>query len=326
MLFITGIHKASQLRHFDPAGWLGRRRRIAIDLIDDIDRLGAPAIREALFERIVDARGAFKRTYRDRFAAFDARLIELWQAAPLAARPVRILDAAISDGSTSLPLIAAFETSTAGEFRFLATDLDGRYRKLWRPAAPERRVILSDQGEIVQIILPPFLFTHRESRLLFPLNRALRPLAHRFAGGLIDDWQRASSNVVSAEILLFSPDFRRVLESDRRVEFQAWDILQPWPGERAHCVRAMNILNPGYFNAEQMRQVVRHLFAAVADGGLIALGSNEDAGSAVDGVICRRDGDRLLELASFGHGFRAPAAIEGMLIPAVASPHRLGRA
>jgi hypothetical protein len=56
MIYLTGIHDARQLAGFDPTSWTGRRRRIAIDLIGDIDRMGNPAAREALFERIVDAR------------------------------------------------------------------------------------------------------------------------------------------------------------------------------------------------------------------------------------------------------------------------------
>ena len=315
MLFITGIHNASQLDHFEPSGWLGRRRRIAIDLVDDIDRLGRPAVREALFERIVDARGAFKRTYRDRFAEFDRTLLEVWRTHAVTERPVRVLDVAVSDGSTSLGLIEAFDAATGGDFRFTATDLDGRYLRLWRNDAPERRVILSDRGEIVQIVLPPFLFTRRESRYLFPVNRLLRPAAQRFAERLIEARSRGDGSIGTAEILLFNPDFKRVLESDRRVAFQSWNILEPWRGEPVHCLRAMNILNPGYFDAAEMRRALRHLLGAVTSGGIIAIGSNEGAGSAVDGIVCRREGDRLRPLAATGNGFRAPAALESVVLP-----------
>lgn len=313
MLFLTGIHEARQLRGFDPSSWTGKRRRIAIDLIDEIDRLGAPEAREALFERIVDARGAFKRTYRDRFADFDARLIEAWRASPPATSGVRILDAAVSDGSTSLPLVAAFDRVSGGDFKFTATDLDGRYVKIWRAEAPGRRVILSEAGEIVQIITPPFLFTHRESRHLFPVNRMMRPAAERFATALIAEWKRGEAGVMSSEILLFNPDFRRLVESDPRVTFRAWDILEPWRAETAHCIRAMNVLNPGYFDPGQLRLAVGNLFEALADGGVFAAGSNEDAGTAVDGVICRRAGERLVVIATLGAGFRAPDALEPLL-------------
>ena len=37
MLYLTGIHDAGQLPRFDPSTWVGIRRRIAIDLIDDIE-------------------------------------------------------------------------------------------------------------------------------------------------------------------------------------------------------------------------------------------------------------------------------------------------
>ncbi len=313
MLYLTGIHHPDQISSFDPASWSGQRRRIAIDLIDDIDKLGNPAAREALFERIVDARGAFKRTYRDRFAAFDARLIEIWKQHPPAARAVRVLDTAVSDGSTTLPLIAAFQLLTAGDFQYTATDLDGRYIRLYRATAPDQRIILSEAGAVVQIIRPPFLFTHRESRHLFPLNRILRPAAERFAATLVADWRRGAPEVRENEIYLFNPDFRRVLECNERVAFRAWDILQPWTGELAHCVRAMNVLNPGYFDATQLRLAARHLFDALAEGGLLALGSNENAGTEVDGIIARRTGKHLEVITQVGAGFRAPDAIAPLL-------------
>lgn len=314
VLFLTGIHDQRQLARFDPAKWPGIRRRIAIDLIDDIDKLGDPAVRAALFERIVDGRGAFKRTYPDRFADFDALLMSQWSAAGTGDRPVHVLDAGVSDGSTSLPLIAAVAKRSEGRFRFTATDLDGRYLRLSRESAPERRVILSAAGEVVQVILPPFLFTHRESRYLFPVNRMLRPAAMRFAGRLMADWRIGAADVETSDILLLAPELRRRIAADPRVTFEAWDILQPWRGESADCVRAMNVLNPGYFAAGEMTRVVRHLFAALRDGGWLAMGSNEDAGSPVDGIVCRRAGERLELVASSGRGFRAPEALAGLMV------------
>lgn len=316
MLYLTGIHDARQLQRFDPAAWPGTRRRIAIDLIDDIDRMGNTAVRVALLERIVDVRGAFKRTYPDRFAAFDRMVIEQWRAEKLVARPVHVLDAAVSDGVASLPLFDSFIAETGGELRFTATDLDGRYVRLRRLEAPHRRVILGAGEGIVQIILPPFLFTHRESRYLFPLNRLMRPSAERFARRLVADWKTGSGDVDAEEFLLLAPELRRRLESDKRLGFCAWDILEPWEGEKAHVVRAMNVLNHGYFDAEQMRRVVRNLFDALADGGLIAMGSNEDAGTPVDGIVSRKRGGKLVIVATSGNGFRAPDAIAPLLAAA----------
>lgn len=314
MLFITGIHDPRQLANLRVDTWLGRRRRIAIDLIDDIDRLGAPAAREALFERIVDARGAYKRTYRDRFAAFDAQVLEALRAGPVPRGAFRVLDAGVSDGTTSLPLITLLDDLAGPDLQFTATDLDGRYVKVWRTAAPQRRIILSDRGEIVQVVMPPFLFTHRESRLLFPLNRMLRPRAMRFAEALAADWRQGAADVRSAEILLLNPELKQLIATDPRIAFRPWDILEPWAGGQAHAVRAMNVLNPGYFDAAQMRAVVRHLFDAVVDGGLLAMGSNQDAGSEVDGIIGRRRGHVLETVLVTGRGFRAPDALAGLAI------------
>jgi chemotaxis methyl-accepting protein methylase len=309
MLYLRGIHDARQLARFDARSWSGRRRRIAIDLIDDIDQLGDRKAREALFERIVDARGAFKRTYRDRFAAFDALVLGCWRRVGLPTEGIRVLDAAVSDGSTALALIEAVAALSGGRYEFTATDLDGRYVTVWDEAAPERRVIVSEKGQTVQIVLPPFLFTHRESRYLFPVNRALRPMAERFAGRLLERWRAGAPGVRSRELLLLAPEFRRLVERDGRISFRSWDILEPWSGAKATCVRAMNVLNPGYFDDAQMKAVLANLLDAVEDGGLLAVGSNDDAGTRVDGIVCRRRGRQVEVLARSGRGFRAPDAM-----------------
>ena len=321
MLYLTGIHQPRQLAGFRPDSWTGRRRRIALDLVDAIDRLDRPALREAMLARVVDVRGTFKRTYRDRFAAFDDRLVEMWcrHATQMPAAPdgaVHVLDVAVSDGATVPPLVDAFAGLTGGALRYTATDLDAGFVRLSRKGRPERRVIVTEAGGIVQIVVPPFLFTHRESRWLFPLNRTLRPAASRFAAELIADWRAGSSDVETAGILLLAPELRHRLETDPRVSFRAWDVLEPWHGEKAHCVRAMNVLNPGYFDAGGIARALGNLRDALAEGGLLALGSNEDAGSPVDGVICRRVASGLELLVTTGRGFRAPAALAGLLEPA----------
>lgn len=313
MLYLTGIHDASQLARFDASTFLGRRRRIAIDLIDAIDADANASARQAMFEQIVDSRMVFKRTYPDRFADFDKALIGHCRRHISGLRPLQVLDAAVSDGSTSLPLIDRIDELSNGEFHFTATDLDGRYLRVWRRGDERRRVILSDNGEIVQIIDPPFVFGHRGSRYLFPVNHILKRKAEQYARMLLADRDRDDPSISTAEVLLLSPDFRSRLARDTRLNFQAWDILEPWHGHVANCVRAMNILNPGYFGTAALVRIMTNLFNALADGGLIALGSNENAGSAVDGVICRRVGATLVVLETFGAGFRAPEALSPLL-------------
>jgi hypothetical protein len=80
----------------------------------------------------------------------------------------------------------------------------------------------------------------------------------------------------------------------------------------------MNIMNPGYFDEAGLARILTNLFNATAERGLIALGSNENAGSPVDGVICRRTGNQLEMLATFGAGFRAASALAPFVTPSLA--------
>jgi len=71
-----------------------------------------------------------------------------------------------------------------------------------------------------------------------------------------------------------------------------------------HCVRAMNILNPEYFPTDLTRQIFKNMVEATEVGGILAVGSNEGPGSSTDGAIYLRRADGLLELSTFGDGFR----------------------
>jgi chemotaxis methyl-accepting protein methylase len=311
-----GIHDVRQLQTFRPQSPADQHKQIAIDLIAEIERRSDGAIKDAFFERLVDSRGAFKRTYANRFADFDRLLIETWRAHALAERPVRILDAAVSDGSTTLSLIDAFAAATDMQYRVQATDLDGRYWVLSDAHRSKRsRVIVTDGGEILQIIVPPFVLGHPrlDRRFRFPANKLVRLWGRRLAQRLIDAWRKGSPDVSVQPLVVANPEFRRRLETDSRVAFNSWNILEPWKGEQHHVVRAMNVLNPTYFTVAEQGTVLRGLPHATVDGGLVALGSNENQNTPVDGGIWQRRGERLRQLASSGKGFRCMDALKPLL-------------
>lgn len=310
VMISIGVYKAQHLHDLRVDSYLGRRRNFAIDLLEEIDLCGNEEIKRAYIESLADGTNIAKLTYSDRFPAFDRALANHVSRLYLA-RPVRVLDAAVSDGSTSLDLFNLLCTTVGPELFLTATDRDGRYLVLRQKSRPDRRVVVSHYGEIVQVVWPPFVFGGRsnERAFPFPINWFVRPSAMRFAKDMIDRWAQQDSEVEEIEIYFLSREFRNLLSSDPRVNFLIWDIMTPWTQEKTHCVRAMNILNPSYFHIEQIRRIVENLMAAVIEGGIVALGSNGTAGSEVDGAIYQRDGEQLVELAAFGNGFRCREAI-----------------
>ena len=71
---------------------------------------------------------------------------------------------------------------------------------------------------------------------------------------------------------------------------------------RFHLVRAMNILNPDYFDAATLGRIVGHLAASVEEGGLLVTGSNQGPDSPVDGSLFRRSGGGFREVFACGGG------------------------
>jgi chemotaxis methyl-accepting protein methylase len=314
MLISLGIYQPWHLRRLRPGTFLGRRRKFAMDLIDEVERSEQEALRRAFIESLVDGIGVSKRTYSNRFPAFDGLLTDiLSKSSP--AGPIRVLDVAVSDGSTSLNLFRQLKAAIDSNVRLTATDRDGRYFVLRQKADTVRRVIVSPHGEVVQVVWPPFVFGSRanENVFLFPANRAFRYHAVRFATDLLKKWQNDDPQIQARELLFLSSEFRKALLADPNLEFVLWDIMTPWTGGKAHCVRAMNILNPQYFSHDHQSKIIANLFAAVADGGVLAMGSNDDPCSEVDGVICRRYRESLIEVASSGNGFRCRRALAGFM-------------
>lgn len=314
MIASLGIYEPRHLRRLRPGTFLGRRRKFAMDLIDEIERSGDELLRRAFIESVVDGMGVSKRTYSGRFPAFDSLVIDILSKS-FPASPIRVLDVAVSDGSTSIDLFKRLDAAMDTDIRFTASDRDGYYIVLRQRADGGRRVIVSPNGEVVQIVWHPFVFGSRanENLFLFPVNRALRSRAMRFAADIVNRWRNDDPQIQAGELYFLSSEFRKSLLADPRLEFVLWDIVTPWPGEKANCVRAMNILNPEYFSHHQQTKIIANLFAAVADGGVLAMGSNDGPGSKVDGVICRRQRERLIEVASSGNGFRGRRAIADLM-------------
>ncbi len=315
MIISIGVHDQSQLRTFRYSSFLGRRRNIALDLIDDINQEYNESLWRVLLERAVDGKGISKRTYPARFPEFAALILSCLDRS----RPGdwRFLDAAVSDGSTALDFFRQIERGFTERFHFIATDRDGNYKVISEESKNRERVIVSCSGEVVQAVYPPFIFDRvpsRDNLFLFPMNRAMRPFIMRRARKLVERWKSGDAQIRQCELRFLSWSFCKTLNSDRRLSFEHWDVTKPWPGDKVHCLRAMNILNPDYFSREQMRQIILNFKDCLLDCGLLAIGSNGGPGSEVDGAIYKVERGRLRILKQTGNGFRCNDAGKDLVL------------
>lgn len=98
-------------------------------------------------------------------------------------------------------------------------------------------------------------------------------------------------------------------QTDKRFRLGQHDLLQPFK-EQACIIRAMNVLNPSYFSETEFAQVIRNLYEGLRENGLLITGSNQEAGTIVNGGIYQKNGNGFSKILNSGEG----APIESLLL------------
>ncbi|MFM8454083.1 MAG: hypothetical protein ACKOAD_03755 [Gammaproteobacteria bacterium] len=76
------------------------------------------------------------------------------------------------------------------------------------------------------------------------------------------------------------------------------------------AIRAMNVLNISYFSNDEFSQVMRNLYEVLTENGLLITGSNQEAGTLVNGGIYQKAGGGFLKIFNSGEG----SPIESILL------------
>jgi hypothetical protein len=127
-------------------------------------------------------------------------------------------------------------------------------------------------------------------------------MAMEFGHKVVALWRAGDRQIHSKEFSIICRRFRNLISTDPRIVFLPWDIRSEWTGRTAQCVRAMNVINPEYFSGEDLITVLGNLVQSVAEGGLLAIGSNEGPNSVVHGAIYKKLNGRLTLLRQSGDG------------------------
>ena len=311
-----GVWSLEQLQARKVKDFLGGEKNVSVELYEEAQlRLNGSSEQdqEIVLDHFRFGR-VFKRTHAQRFAAFDAAILSavVKQLGPAPDAPIRVHDIAASDGRTSLDLYEKLTDIYRGGVRFLATDLlPWVYSIRW----PEGRLkaITDDHGKVIQIIHPPFVFDlARNESWFYWLNHAIRRRQLKQATALASLFLGDSSKVEVKKIYLIHQKCRKLMEESRGFSFERHDVLEPINRE-FDLVRAMNILNPAYFGADEIRRILRCIFESLREGGIFATGSNEGEGSEVEGGVYLRTENGFRLLWASGRGSRVGAAITGFV-------------
>lgn len=283
-----GVYSIDQLRSGKVRSLLGRRKRVAIQLLNEID---AEQEYDSLFDIVVrdltDDRGAFKRTSSARFTEFDQKAAELLhQSFPNSSSQVAIHDVAVSNARTAVDFYHVV-TKEIADIDYLATDYDPALTVV---KSGSLSVVLSSRNSVVQVVLPPFVFTpkQREHPVMYPINLLVAKILQvTTVKRLVDRYLRGEVDDASIErVELFCPAAKTLANSSDNFHLGTHNLLEPMDTANLYsCVRAMNVLNRNYFNAAQLSTVLSNIAASLTEGGLLIAGSNQESDTPVQGGI-----------------------------------------
>jgi hypothetical protein len=296
----TGIYKPSQIKGGLKFGSLfGGGKRLSITLLDQVlDKPNAEELAERILLLFADERGAYKRTYAKRFEEFDSTVLCFLENVFDKQSLLFVHDVGVSDARTSADFFQKASRIFAN-VQFTASDFDPTVYVLEQG---KLRVTISSAGKVLEIVWPPFVFNaiRGDSYKHYPLNHLVRFIIHRFkVSPLLRDYELGK--VKARELLLFTPAAVNLSRKDPRYTLGQHDLLQPFK-DQSHVIRAMNILNPSYFSNEEFSRVLKNIHKGLADGGLLITGSNEGAGSPVNGGLYMKRNKAFEKLWQSGEG------------------------
>ena len=260
-------------------------KNATITLYDQIAReSNVDELAERLLLTFSDERGAYKRTYAKRFEDFDSHIVSILKDHFDKATVLSFHDVAVSDGRTAVDFFEKLLTYYPN-ITYTASDYNPNVFILEKGRL---KVTLSHTDKILEIMYPPFVFNtiKRDHYRYYPLNHVVRFfLQHTLVKSLMSLYR--SGDLKAKELLLFAPHALEQAKQDKRFILEQHSLLNPFQ-KQYDVIRAMNVLNPGYFSEEEFFKVLRHIYDGLLDNGFFITGSNQEGGSVVNGGIYQK--------------------------------------
>jgi hypothetical protein len=282
---LAAFAPAQLLRRLGPHG--GARTIPVAEYLEARVR-GDAEIPPAFFGGLLLRNGVYKTTYPNRMNDLFPSLID--RARGLPQRPLRCLDVACSSGISTLEMYQAFER--AG----IPTEAWGTDLMLF--ARQVRRAdgcgLLFDRDEnVLQVDVEGWATPWT----LRPRDLALRPMrwvrARRLMRDEVQRFRVALHHPLAGYSVVRVPLVAWAAEHVPGVQFVEEDILHPALGGPFGVIRAANILNLGYFGADQIRAMAAALSARLTEGGLLLVTRTEGAKLTNRGTMFRWAEGRL---------------------------------
>jgi hypothetical protein len=295
-----------------PKTWFGSPRDVALPVLWEAMRVDPERYGKVCaeaFNRLRMGNGVYKYTAPRRFDDVkDGVAAVLRERLPKG--PLSVLDLGVSDGVTSVEWFAEL-VATWPDLRFTMSDwFDAAY--VFRRDGDAWAGVLDAEMRPVQYFGRGFVLTPTTPPgRRYPVNRAvLRRLVETFEPAMLD---AARALRVEGDRVVAPPGWsvektplicRAALDlvrSDPRATFIRLSVLDPAPG-RYRVVRAMNVLNRGYFSEADLKTAVGRVRDALDSGGVFLVGRNIDEEDGRTTATAYVKTDRGFEVAARFHG------------------------
>src|ERR1035437_21537 len=281
----TGIYK---LEKFDRAALkdiFGREKNISISLYKQLNKIDnfeeKTEYAEIILNRFNTDRNVIKRTYRDRFNKFDSLSINKIQDQGY--NRISILDLAISDGRASCFFLEQALLKLQN-FQYTGSDIHINYYLNKIKSGNKSFIITDEDQKIIEIVYPPFVWNlaRTEGSFYFINNLLKNHYLKKARAAFLNN-----KFTYQEKIELIHPDYQTLLTKSKDFHIRKHDLFDVIP-EKYSVIRSMNILHTGYFDRDHLSSILNNIYNGLEMNGLLIEGSNENAGSPVDGAIYRK--------------------------------------
>lgn len=284
----TGIYKLSQIKNYSKfKDFFGNDKKVSITLYDQItNEPNADKLAERILLSFSDERGAYKRTYSNRFEDFDYQVEKFLFKHFNKNDSIIIQDVAISDGRTAIDFFRRISIFFPNII-FYASDYNP---KVYIIEQKNIKITLSNTYKILEIVWPPFVFAYMydksKQRQRYLFNFLILAWIKLFkVAPLLKSYY--NGKVKARELLLFSPNALDLSKQDNRFHLLQYDLLEPFK-YKTHIIRAMNVLSTYNFSDKEFKCVLNNIYDGLWDKGFLVTGSNRDPGSDVYGGIYQK--------------------------------------
>ena len=304
-MFKAGIYKKEQLSEQRLYSFWGKRRYVTLALYNEFPGTEDQVERyqEHVINRVATANGSFKKTHSNRFDAFDDLSLSHIQKQYPGAQSLRVHDLAVSDGRTTVPYFKKLSDIYGESLKYKASDYAPYFKIIRRKGSPSHVVIDSD-GTLIQFTVSPFVFNavQPENKFVYPVNFIAREILRRkFVNPLLQNYKHDPQDIDVQDLSLLCSACQNLIDTDKRFTFEQYNILGPG-NDRFDVVRAMNILNPSYFDEKKMKVAISNIHHSLETDGILITGSNMEQGTTVNGGIYRRTEKGFTLLEKSGEG------------------------